>query len=45
MKTKKLPLGAVLENRDNPRIISDARFEKLIDNCLPSTRKRKRDDF
>ena len=34
MKTKKLPLGAVQENRDNPRIISDARFELLIDNIL-----------
>ena len=34
MNTKKLPLDAVQENRDNPRIISDTRFEKLIDNIL-----------
>lgn len=34
MKTKKLPLEAVNENRDNPRVISDSRFEKLVDNIL-----------
>lgn len=34
MNTKKLPLDAVQENRENPRIISDTRFEKLIDNIL-----------
>lgn len=34
MKAKKLALAAILENRDNPRIISDDRFEKLIDYRL-----------
>lgn len=34
MKTKKLPLEVVQENRNNPRIISDAKFEKLVDSIL-----------
>lgn len=34
METKKLPLSQVYEHRDNPRIISDAKFQKLIDSIL-----------
>jgi hypothetical protein len=34
METKKLPLSQVFEDRNNPRIISDAKFQKLIDSIL-----------
>ena len=34
METKKLPLSQVYEDRNNPRIISDAKFQKLIDSIL-----------
>lgn len=34
METKRLPLGQVYEDRNNPRIISDAKFQKLIDSIL-----------
>lgn len=34
METKKLPLSQVFEDRNNPRIISDANFQKLIDSIL-----------
>lgn len=34
METKKLPLSQVYEDRNNPRIISDANFQKLIDSIL-----------
>ena len=34
METKKLPLSQVYEHRNNPRIISDARFQKLVDSLL-----------
>lgn len=34
MNTKKLPLSQVFEARNNPRIISDAKFQKLIDSIL-----------
>ena len=34
METRKLPLSQVFEDRNNPRIISDAKFQKLIDSIL-----------
>lgn len=34
METKRLPLSQVYEDRNNPRIISDAKFQKLIDSIL-----------
>ena len=34
METKKLPLSMVYEDRYNPRVISDANFQKLIDSIL-----------
>ena len=34
MQTKKFPLSSVYEDRNNPRIISDAKFQKLIDSIL-----------
>ena len=34
METKLLPLSEVYEDRNNPRIISDAKFQKLIDSIL-----------
>lgn len=34
METKRLPLSSVYEDRNNPRIISDAKFQKLIDSIL-----------
>ena len=34
MNSKRLPLSQVYEDRNNPRIISDAKFQKLIDSIL-----------